>query len=286
MARCVAEPAGRLMRCWVPRFAVFSLFTMALVWGCAQGGSPDVTPSIDPSLPEIDAPWRPSPEMPSDRFPDGAARDTSSILPELPDGPRVTIPETGAPDAESDEGSVTFVPSDPKPKQGEVLITEVMYNPSTNEPTSEWFEVYNVSPDPRMLSGLTIADGEDRTHVIGSGVVVAPGAYVVFARNRAAAMAAKVPSAAIAYEYGAGLPDNAGVQLANASSGGVRLRDGTATVAQAAYGGWYSQSDGRSIQFKASTSMETAQKTNWCLSLNPWMPGSDKGTPGAPADCP
>jgi len=56
------------------------------------------------------------------------------------------------------------------------------------------------------------------TAVIAAGLTIAPGAYVILSRNKTAAISAKVPSGAIVYEYGTGLPDNAGIILANGAT--------------------------------------------------------------------
>ena len=114
----------------------------------------------------------------------------------------------------------------------------------------------------RTLSGLTIKDGSGRTHTIAAGLTIAPGAYVVLARNKAAAITAKVPAAAIVYEYGTGLPDNAGILLTNGATGGVSLLNGATTVAAAPYGGWYSQSGGSSVQLKV---LDPAQRVRSIL---------------------
>ena len=269
----------------VSTFASAPVLTVALAWGCAQGDAGDVTSEIDPTLPEVDASWSPSPNTPSEKVPPKSKDDGGSGAPDTDEGDE--SPPTAAPDSGPPETSKPVAPSAPKPAQGEVLITEVMYDPSGNEPASEWFELHNKSAGPRTLSGLTIVDGGNRTHVIGAGVAIPAGAYVVLARSQSAAISAKVPAAAIVYEYGAGLPSNAGIQLANGSTGGLSLRDGTSsTVAQADYGGWYSQSGGSLIQMKTLTYAAGAQKASWCLSLDPWTTGSEKGTPGAPSDCP
>ena len=95
-----------------------------------------------------------------------------------------------------------------------------------------------------------------------------------------------MPAAAILYEYGTGLPDNAGVQLANGDTGGLWIAFGASTIAQAPYGGWYSQSGGSSVQLKTLTYADGAKKDSWCVSFNAWTTGSGKGTPGAAEDCP
>jgi hypothetical protein len=272
----------------IASYGTAPMFTVALLWGCAQGSGVDVTSGVDPTLPELDASWSPSPNPPSEKLPakekadsgSGEQPPASSDDEEEEEDPP---PTAVAPDA---GGFTTNPPAGTKPTQGEVLITEVMYDPTSNEPATEWIELHNKASGTRTLSGLTIVDGGDRTHVIGAGVTIAAGAYVVLVRSQSAAVAAKVPSGAIVYEYGAGLPSNAGVQLANAGTGGVWLRDGSTTIAQADYGGWYSQSGGSSIQLKTLTYPASGQSSNWCVSFSPWTTGSDKGTPGAPSDCP
>ncbi len=268
------------------RYAGACSLAAALVWGCAQGDAGDFGPDFDPSLPEVDASWSPSPNTPSEKMPakekekaDGGSEDDESTEPGDDDPPPTAVaPDAGPPPTTPSSG--------PKPTQGEVLITEVMYDPTTTEPASEWIEVYNKSSGTRTLSGLTIEDGGERTHLIGAGVTIAPGAYVVLVRSKSSAAAAKVPAAAIVYEYAAGLPSNAGIQLANGTSGGVVLRDGSNKIAQASYGGWFSQSGGSSIQLKTLTHPASLQSSNWCVSHNAWASGSDKGTPGAASDCP
>jgi hypothetical protein len=249
------------------------------VWGCATNDPRwEPAPALDPSLPAIDASWAPTPERPRpiapDAAPDGEARSAEPG-------------DAGGTSGKNENESATPAPykDAPKPAQGEVLITEVMYNPSTPEPESEWFEVHNTTSKARSLSGLTIADGADRTHVIGPGVIVPPGGFVVLARSLAGATAASVPASVIAYEYGTGAANGSGIQLANGDTGAVFLRDGAVTIAQADYGGWFS-ANGSSIQLHVLGFAASAQSASWCLSSTPWAPGSDKGTPGAPSDCP
>jgi hypothetical protein len=245
--------------------------TAAWVVGCAVAGNEELMPEVDPTVPGLDAGYDPS----------APGKDGGSSK---PSGPEMQPPPSGS-DAAADTGSPPPAGT-PKAGQGEVLVSEVMYDPFGTEPAAEWFEVTNVASSARSISGLVITDGAGRTHTIGAGVVITPGQYVVLARVKSAATAAKVPPSVIVYEYGAGLPDNAGIQLANGTTGGLTLRDGAVVVAQADYGGWYSQSGGSSVQLKTLTFAASGSSASWCLSLNPWTAGSDKGTPGGADDCP
>jgi hypothetical protein len=247
--------------------------------GCAMSAPADTTPDADPNLPGVDVGNDPKP-VPGTKSPEAGADSTNS--------------PSGSPDAGTSKPSLTpdasppvdAAPAVPKPSAGEVLVTEVMYATFEPEPAGEWFELHSTVTSERTLSGLTIKDGSGRTHTIGAGLTIAPGAYVVLARSKATAIGAKVPAAAIVYEYGTGLPDNAGILLTNGATGGVSILNGATTVATAPYGGWYSQSGGSSVQLKVLDPATTTSKTSWCISLTPWTTGSEKGTPGAAEDCP
>ncbi len=298
--------------------AAVPLLLLSAFWGCATGatdtGSPD---EPDPNAPEVDASRQPVPAKgdsggketgSSDADPDepeagtdagkDAGKDAGDAGSDAgkdsgtdagkDSGPDASDSGTDASDsgtdASDDAGDSGTAP--PKPAPGEILVTEVMFDPSGAEPANEWFEVLNTTASPRSLSDLTIVDGASRAHKIGAGITIAPGAYVLLVRSQAAASAAQVPAAAIVYEYGTGLDDLQGIQLSNGASGGVFLKDGPVTVAQSDYGTWFTSSGNQSIQLKTLTAAGAAQKAGWCVSTVAWAAGADKGTPGAANNCP
>jgi hypothetical protein len=187
-------------------------------------------------------------------------------------------PPPPPPDAGSDTGSGAV-----KPAPGEVLITEIMYDPSGTEPDQEWMELYNTTNGDRLLTGLTLADGANRTHTLGT-LTIAPGAYIVLVRNKTAATAAGI--ATIAYEYGAGQSASTGIILANGSTGGIALKDGATDIARAMYGAWNLATSGTSIQLKSTAGGEATTAAGWCKSATAWTGGTDKGTPALAGDCP
>jgi hypothetical protein len=238
---------------------------------CAVGDGPELRPEIDPTMPTVEAPNDPRPAQPTGSAPPGDSADS----PDDEESERAAAPS----DADADA-------TPPRPLPGEVLITEVMYDPSTPEPSTEWLELYNTKATPLSLGDLTLVNGVGRSHTIAKGVVIAAGAYVVLARSRAGAAAAKIRAESVLYEYGSGLGDTAGVLLANGASGGIALRDGATVISEVLYGGWFSQAEGRSVQRKAVSASASPSPATFCLSDNPWAAGSDKGTPGAAGDCP
>jgi hypothetical protein len=250
------------------------------VAGCAMSTPADLTPGVDPGLPSMSA-NDPSPAMGGGA--DGGGSQTDAAPPTGSDGGLKGLSQDGGVDAAP---PALPPPTAPRPAVGEVLITEVMYAPLTPEPTTEWFELHSLATGARTLTGLTIKDGSGRTQTIAPSLTIAPGAYVVLARTTAGAISAKVPAGAIVYEYGAGLPNTAGVLLTNGATGGLALLDGAVTLASAPYGGWFTQSGGHSVQLKVLDATVAAAKASWCLSANTWAVGSDLGTPGAAGDCP
>src|SRR5690606_14570831 len=73
-------------------------------------------------------------------------------------------------------------PVDP-PALGELIISEIMPNPSTAEPGGEWFELYATASFD--LNGLQLGKGGAVSHTVASATCleVAAGSYVVLARS-------------------------------------------------------------------------------------------------------
>jgi hypothetical protein len=174
----------------------------------------------------------------------------------------------------------------PLPMPGDLVITEIMFQPSGPEPESEWFEVYNQTSSPVLLSGLTIQDGYLDTQVIASSpvVVAQPGEYLLLVRSISGAQEAQLPSASILYAYGTGVPDDAGIELDAGPFGELTLLNGQTVLADVPYGQWGVSAPGQSIELGTSATTQS-DPSGWCLAENPWAPGSDDGTPGAPSDC-
>jgi hypothetical protein len=159
----------------------------------------------------------------------------------------------------------TFSPDTPRAARGDVVVTEVMFDPTGPEPASEWIEIWNGKSSARSLAGLTLRDGAGRTHLIAGAmgeVAVAPNRYVVLVRDRAAALASGVPAEAIVYEYGTGLTSSEGIQLANGASGAIALFDGDTEISGIAYGAsQFTNVDGRSAQADDSGAWTLAPAT-------------------------
>ncbi len=72
------------------------------------------------------------------------------------------------------------------PRQGEILITEIMVNPeAVSDANGEWFEILNTTDHDLLLNGLALKDAGSNTHILAAaGSLVIPGhAYWVLAKN-------------------------------------------------------------------------------------------------------
>lgn len=183
------------------------------------------------------------------------------------------------------------------PLQGEVVISEVMVLPSGTLPEEQWIELRNNTAAPKLLSGLTLTDGHGTTQVIPSSPEIDIGAhaYAALVRSKAAAIAAGVPAASIVYEYGLGLVRTKGILLSrHKADGGISLSNAASLLSNVPYGPWIntggtlssSPPTGASIELKAIVSGASDNAANWCIAQIAWPMGHDKGTPGAPNDCP
>ena len=185
----------------------------------------------------------------------------------------------------------------PRPKPGELFITEVMYDPSGPEPSEEWLEVVSVASKSVTLNGLSLRDAAGRTHGVPAApaVVLAPGAYKLLVRNRPAAIATGLAAGDILVEYGTGDPDTGGVLLTNSASATIAILDGATEIVKVAFGAFgFNQSapGGSSIQLKVQTASGAQTAAGWCLSTLIWPQQpitknpQDKGSPGKPSNCP
>ena len=172
-----------------------SAIVVASLWltqGCAAG---------DP------APAEDTPNLAS-RRPLPSATTTTEPAPLTDGGPSAPSPEASiSADAAISDASVqdAFVPpvdasGVPQAAAGDIVISELLFDPTGAEPDSEWIEIGCRAASARTLRGLTLEDGAGRTHVIASDVIVSPGKFVVLARSRAAVTAQGVAATSTARE--------------------------------------------------------------------------------------
>jgi competence protein ComEC len=152
---------------------------------------------------------------------------------------------------------------------GRVVISEVMPDPAAvADERGEWFEVHNPGARPVDLRGYRVASGNDEPHVIARSVVVAPGGYVVLARDANPRSNGGVPAG---YVYGAA------INLANGRDW-IALRHPTGTTIDSV--AWRTAASGASWGVRDPAARHAAVgDDNWQRATSVYGLG-DRGTPG------
>jgi hypothetical protein len=163
---------------------------------------------------------------------------------------------------------------------GDILITEIMYDPSALSDTEgEWFEIYNNSDQAINLQQLVLGRDDGDRHTITDPIELLPGEYFVFARTDLATDASN------SYSYGSDISlTNTGAVLAiyneDTDTGPGAL------VFSVDYGGTdFPDGSGASISLNPdmTNATDALLGTSWCTSTSAYSTG-DLGTPGAVND--
>ncbi len=169
------------------------------------------------------------------------------------------------------------------PAPGELVIVEVMQNPSSvRDGAGEWFEIINVADRAVDLAGLTFTDSGTNSFTIPAGTVVPlpPGNRFVLGVNGYFETNGGV---VVDYEYSSFTLGNADDEII--------ISKGEVIIDQIAWDGGVTWPDpnGASMSLSANLNPAFADNnvgTNWCPSVTPFGMG-DLGTPGAENDtCP
>ncbi|MCK6546037.1 right-handed parallel beta-helix repeat-containing protein [Myxococcota bacterium] len=159
---------------------------------------------------------------------------------------------------------------------GDLVVTEIMFDPSGTETQREWFEIYNTTSAPIDLVGFTFSDdGTDSFTVArATPVVIAPGAYFVLGRNGDPALNGGVT---VGYVY-------SGFALAN-SGDEIIISIGGVTIDRVAYDAAFPHVPGQAIALDPDNVDATANDdgASWCNGASVLASG-DRGTPGAAND--
>lgn len=159
-------------------------------------------------------------------------------------------------------GSGGTVPS----AAGQVVLTEIMYNPSGTEPGAEWIELHNPSAGTTYtLSGCVLADAASM-HTITT-LTIAPGQWLSLARGAA-------PGFMPGYVYGSLSLNNSGTET-------VRLTCAGTVIDEVSYGAGWPSATNASLSLDPSRLASNELPGSWCLATASYGP-SDLGTPGAP----
>lgn len=161
---------------------------------------------------------------------------------------------------------------------GDLVITEIMYNPSAvGDSNGEWFEVYNGSGMAIDPNGL-ILQVDDDSYTVAGATTIADMAYFVFGRNDNTAENGNAP---VDHEY-------TGLSLGNSAETTIRVLSGAVVVDEVTYNkdgeDWPSLTGvALSLDATALTADKNDGPTLFCGAISSYGDG-DKGTPGAVND--
>ena len=175
----------------------------------------------------------------------------------------------------SDTTTTTTTSSVPTAAVASLLVTEIMTNPGIlADSVGEYFEIKNLGALAIDLGGMVVRDRAANRFTVTGPLTLAPGAYLVFARNIGAA------DGRVDYVYGTAM------SLGNDSDSIILEIDGE-IVDEVAYDFSFPKIEGRSMELLPSgeTSDGNDAPSAWCASNTPLL-GGDFGTPGlAVFDC-
>ncbi|HEY3358238.1 MAG TPA: lamin tail domain-containing protein [Polyangia bacterium] len=193
---------------------------------------------------------------------DGAGKGT-------PGAPNPPCPGSGC-----DDGAGGFRPLR-LPAAGELVITEIFSNtPGTESANREWLEITNTAAVPIDLLGVALLYGatcQNASPLAGTGcLTVAPGAYVVLARNGDPAQNGGVT--AFATFGGSGLINDSGCVALQVTAGALEIDRAT----------YAASTDGRAFNLDPAhiSAADNDVAANWCAAQTTFGDGQGRGTPG------
>lgn len=151
------------------------------------------------------------------------------------------------------------------PLPGQLVITEVLYDPAGDDTDAEWFEVHNTSALDLYLGGLTVTDLGGEVFVVDEEFIAA-GEYLVFS-----AAASAVPGTSIVYS---------GIRLTNTTDALILSFAGVEVDRVA-----WDETDGWTDAVGASIALDPDASDNsvadaWCTGTAAYGPTASLGTPG------
>ena len=162
---------------------------------------------------------------------------------------------------------------------GDLLITEIMYNPAALSDTEgEWFEVYNHSADTIDLQNLMLGRDDSNWHAIAESVMISPGEYIVLARTEEA-------TEEWDYIYGSDLSLTNSSGVLTVYNEGTETEPGAVIFSVDYFGADFPACTGASLSLNPDllNVADAVDGTSWCAATSVYDTG-DLGTPGAMND--
>lgn len=171
----------------------------------------------------------------------------------------------GDPEQPMTDAGAMAMPGMPRPERaGDVLITEIMFDPKGRPDTDgEWIELWNAGSEALSLEGCALDDGASTPRKLDPFVIEADG-YATLGRGPEAGFA---PDVVVA------------LALTNSSDTVALLCDGV-EIDRVSYDGTFPLRAGASLSLDPAfaTALEDDDPASWCLGTFDY--GGDLGTPG------
>lgn len=158
-------------------------------------------------------------------------------------------------------------------RAGDLVITEIMINPSGDNSKNEWFEIYNATTADVDLNGLIISGKSGETQTLATSVVVAAGDYALFAVKAT-------------NNGGAGTPDFTYTRSTNRFDNGSDKLTISSSTLEFDSVSWTSTGDfhptlGYSLQLDSmrQNAAKNGDASRWCVGMTEYGTGGF-GTPG------
>ncbi len=157
---------------------------------------------------------------------------------------------------------------------GEIVINEIMYRPFENE--SEWFEIYNRSPNDIDLLGWRVADAlSPGRSISGESLIVRAGSFVVLAQ-KPSLFTVEFPDCPAAVAGGAGGWLTLNDCTENGSTETLSIFDAEGVMVEAArYAGLLGYERGRSLERFSPDACSSLEGGIWHR-----CPAAGRATPG------
>ncbi len=184
----------------------------------------------------------------------------------------------GGGDSSGPDGST---PDGPSLVAGDLVVTEIMYNPyaggTISDTAGEWFEIYNNTDKSFDLGGVVVSDGSKDSFTIASGSVIAAKGYFVLGISADTTTNGGVT---VTYAYAKQMTLNNTFDTISLTSNGVLVDSVTYDITK----GWPNVNGVTlSLSPSSTTASGNDDPVNWCGATSA-LSGGDKGTPGAVND--
>ena len=158
---------------------------------------------------------------------------------------------------------------------GDLVISEIMPDPTVVDYRGEWFEIYNNTASPINLNGMDVDSAGHAGFTVSSDVIVDAADYVVFA-TRSDSSNGGITQVDQAYSYST-------LKLYNTDNLTISNSSGTIDTVSYTVSSW-GVTSGESLTLASLDASDNNSAAYWCNGTSDYGSQGDLGTPGADND--